>query len=388
MMPKPVRKPARKPKPKAKHLKPKWKLYQGDCLKVMRDMPDECVHTTVTSPPYWALRDYEHDEQHGSEDSLEEWLRVQVEVFEQVRRITRPDGTLWVNIGDNYVDGELVGQPWRLALALKDAGWILRADCIWAKPNPTPEPGGRRRPTLAHEYIFLFAKTRSYYYDEEAVREKSITKPRTYTRGPQQRHRNGDLKPDRIKPETLPTRGLRSVWSIPAGGKGAEGHFAAFPEKLPEICIKAGTSERGCCEVCGAPYVREMELTELGKKLLGKGWHDHEKDESRGQRTGGAKAVSQPLRVTKGWKPGCDCGLGVAPCRVFDPYAGGGTTGEVALALGRSFSGIELTDKWYQLARKHLAAGSSRGGQVTDDDLKVRAELGMMSDLEKKMFRA
>jgi site-specific DNA-methyltransferase (adenine-specific) len=376
--------------------KPKWKLHQGDCLKVMKDLPDECVHTTVTSPPYWGLRDYDDEEQHGLESTLEEWCETQVAVFEEVRRITRDDGTLWVNIGDNYVNGELVGQPWVLALALKQAGWVLRADCIWHKPNPMPEPGGRRRPTLAHEYIFLFAKSSNYYYDEEAVKEPQAGTAHSRGRKIKLEGATDTLDQGRRGPSLgtsggpgsateIGGRNRRSVWSIPSGGRGKDGHFAAFPEALPEVCVKAATSEKGCCESCGAPLKRKMEKTELGKKLLGKGWHDHEDDLGRGQRKA-APATTEALWRTVGWEPTCTCDVGTAPCRVFDPYAGSGTTGQVALRLGRSFTGIELTEKWYQLARRFLAAGSSQGGQVTAEDLQARAETGQMSALEKSLF--
>ena len=396
-MPKPVRKPSRKAKRKparkpvkGQTIKPSWTMHHGDCLQVTGDMPDECVHSVVTSPPYWALRDYGKDDQHGLEDTLEEWLGVQVAVFEQVRRILRPDGTLWLNIGDNYINGHLVGQPWALALAMKKAGWVLRADIVWSKPNPIPQPAGRRRPALSHEYIFLFAKqTTGYYFDDEAVKEKSESnaKPQgsrrvTYARGTPDEKNHFAVQGTELVP---PTRNLRTVWNIPAGGAAGEGHFAAFPERLPETCIKAGTSEHGCCEVCGKPYERILEKTELGEKLLGKEWHDRSDALGRGHRDAPPK-VDAALYRTAGWKAGCDCGGGVAPCRVFDPYTGSGTTGRVALSLGRSFTGIELNDDYFKLAQKRLIEGSSRGGQVSDEDLQTRSDLGQVTDLEKSLF--
>lgn len=371
-----LKKKKRIKKVKRKSFKPKWNMVLGDTLEGMRDLQDKCFHTVVTSPPYWGVRDYGEDEQHGLETTIEEWLEVQVAVFKEVHRILRDDGTLWVNIGDSYVGGEQVGQPWELALALKKSGWILRADCIWHKPNPMPEPGNRKRPTLAHEYVFLFVKSSSYYYDEEAVKTPSAVSgkiPRDKAMQKAAMRESGVLK------------ALRTVWSIPSGGQGKAGHFAAFPDKLPEICIKAGTSEKGCCAVCGVPLKRKMEKTALGEKLLGKAWHDHSEALVKGQRKAPGK-ITEPLWRTVGWEPQCSCAVQTAPCRVFDPYAGSGTTGTVALSLGRSFTGIELKEEWYHLARKRLTEGSSTGGRVTAKDLKTRADLGLMSDLEQTLF--
>ena len=381
----------KKRKKKVRTLKAKGVMYQGSCLKIMREIPSESVHCVVTSPPYWGLRDYDVKGQHGIEPSLEQWLDKMEKVFRQVRRILRPDGTCWVNIGDNYVKGELTGQPWELAFRMKSDGWILRSDCIWAKPNPTPEPGTRRRPTLAHEYIFQFVKTKDYYYDGEAIKE-----PQTGNAHPRGSKLSPPFEAAGIGHEgfaaktpyqgDLGGRGKRTIWTITSGGAGDEGHFAAFPDELPEICIKASTSERGCCIVCGAPMERVMELTELGKKILGKSWHDHKDDMIRGQRKT-PPAVSGPLRKTVGWKRTCDHdGFEAAPCNVFDPYAGRGTTGVVALRLGRNFTGIELKPEWYDLARKNLTEGASQAGVVTDEDLQTRSELGLMSDLERALF--
>lgn len=385
---KPKRKvPKRKLKPfRRKRIKPSWNMLPGNCLERMGDIPDGSVHTVITSPPYWGMRDYGVDEQHGLEETLDDWLDVQIGVFEQVRRILRDDGTLWLNIGDNYVGGELVGQPWALALAMKRAGWILRADIIWSKPNPIPQPS-RKRPSLSHEYIFLFVKSSNYFYDDFAVRERSLHAGLVQkTRKPVYRGKSGARSGGLPSQPTVPTsRNLRTVWSIPAGGQAQESHFAAFPERLPEICIKAGTSEKGCCEVCGAPWTRIIEKTELGQKLLGKEWHDRSEALKRGHRNAPPKAEGELYR-SAGWKPGCDCGLRLAPCRVFDPYAGTGTTGRVALSLGRSFTGIELNPEWYKAACKRLAEGSSRGGVVTEADLETRAQLGMMTDLERNLF--
>lgn len=383
------RKP-RKSKPRADVLyPPKWNMYHGDCIEKMKQIPDGSVHCVVTSPPYWALRDYDVEGQHGLEKDLETWLDKMVEVFNEVWRILRDDGTLWINIGDNYIDGELVGQPWELAFALKADGWILRSDCIWSKANPTPEPGGRKRPTLAHEYIFQFVKTKDYFYDEEAIKEPSKTKPGVAPKVTRSRGKPNSKVYVQAAGVVPVLRAKRTVWHIPSGGAGEEGHFAAFPEALPEVCIKASTSEHGCCVVCGAQYTRVMELTEHGKEVLGKGWHDHDHSNvrlHRGQESG-VPALKTPLRRQVGWEVSCGHGgFERAPANVMDLYAGSGTVGLVALRLGRSFVGIELNEDWYNLARKKMLRGQSQGGRVTDEDLQTRQELGLMTDLEASLF--
>ncbi len=183
---------------------PHGTLYQGDALAVLRTLPAESAHCCVTSPPYWGLRDYGAAGQMGLEKTLEQYVDCLAEVFAEVWRILRKDGTLWLNLGDVYtsnfgkrkrfdaagtkqsgnpasiampgrtVEGlppkNLIGLPWRVAFALQEMGWYLRCDCIWHKPNPMPE-SVRDRPTRAHEYLFLFSKSEKYHYDHEAVQE-------------------------------------------------------------------------------------------------------------------------------------------------------------------------------------------------------------------------
>jgi site-specific DNA-methyltransferase (cytosine-N4-specific) len=212
-------------------------LAEGDSRAVLASLPDGVFQTCVTSPPYWSLRDYSISGQIGLEASVEDYIRSLVEVFEQVGRVLKNDGTLWLNIGDSYTSGgrtwrapdkknrgramdirpptpdglkpkDLVGVPWRLAFALQAAGWYLRADIIWNKPNCQPE-SVKDRPTRSHEYLFLFSKSERYYYDIDAER------------GP-----NG--------------RNLRTVWDIPTQAC-RDAHFATFPLPLTEPCIKIGS---------------------------------------------------------------------------------------------------------------------------------------------------
>jgi DNA modification methylase len=153
-------------------------IHCGDALEVLQTLPADSVQCCVTSPPYWGLRDYGVAGQIGLEATVEEFLSRLVEVFREVRRVLRPDGTAWVNMGDSYSWGsgralkpkDLIGQPWALAFALRADGWYLRRDIIWHKPNPMPE-STRDRPTTAHEYLFLLSKSASYFYDADAIKE-------------------------------------------------------------------------------------------------------------------------------------------------------------------------------------------------------------------------
>ena len=217
-------------------------LICGDTASVLERLADRSVQTVVTSPPYWSLRDYGIDGQVGLEVSLTDYIKALTVIFDQVRRVLRDDGTLWLNVGDSYTSGgrtwrapdkkntaramstrpptpdglkpkDLVGVPWRLAFALQDAGWYLRSDVIWHKPNAQPE-SVKDRPTRAHEFVFLFSKSERYFYDVSAER------------GP-----NG--------------RQLRTVWDVKTQAvPEASGHFATFPEELIDPMIRL-TSRAG-----------------------------------------------------------------------------------------------------------------------------------------------
>lgn len=214
-------------------------LIIGDAKLVLQRVPDGVVQCCVTSPPYWSLRNYHIAGQIGLEPSLDDYIGNLVEVFEEVYRVLRNDGTLWLNIGDSYTSGgrkwrapdkknpvramdvrpptpkglkakDLIGVPWRLAFALQQAGWYLRADTIWHKPNCQPE-SVKDRPTRSHEYLFLFSKSERYLYNHEAVR------------GP-----NG--------------RNARTVWDINTKAY-PDAHFATFPPELVQPCIELGSQE-------------------------------------------------------------------------------------------------------------------------------------------------
>ncbi len=262
------------------------RILIGDCRDVLRSLPEGSVDCCVTSPPYWGLRDYGVDGQLGNERTYLEYVAHMVEVFREVRRVLRDDGTLWLNLGDCYAtdtkwggsSGEkngdqgggarrerklttglkpkdLVGIPWRVAFALQDDGWYLRSDIIWHKPNPMPE-SVRDRPTKAHEYLFLLSKSERYYYDAEAAAEKSTNRapgnvePHKYAKQYESGH--GEHRTaaglERIR-EAKETRNRRTVWTV--GSQPYSGaHFATFPPKLIEPCILAGCPAGGTVLDC------------------------------------------------------------------------------------------------------------------------------------------
>jgi DNA modification methylase len=310
-----------------------WNIMQGDCLEVLQTLPSESVNTCVTSPPYWGLRDYQVDGQLGLEATPEEYVAHMVEVFREVRRVLRDDGTLWLNLGDSYASGgkggggsfmnerrdaawqsrsevngwrspppglkhkDLVGIPWRIAFALQADGWYLRSDIIWAKPNPIPE-SVTDRPTKSHEYMFLLSKSPRYYYDHEAIKEEVAES--TAGRGPvsfggekgrnyrpevgDPNFRNGSEQWGRVSEYTDGKRNKRSVWTVstkPFSGA----HFATFPPDLIEPCILAGCPEGGT---------------------------------------------------------------------VLDPFNGAGTTGLVALRHNRDYLGIELNPEYVEMSKRRI----------------------------------
>lgn len=270
-------------------------ILVGDCIDMMSTLPDESVHTCVTSPPYYGLRDYGANGQIGLEETPAEFIARLVDVFREVRRVLRADGTMWLNMGDSYAgswgaqgrpqgDGQmsgrsvtsarqinehprfksgtgvrgremgmkpkdLMGMPWRLAFALQDDGWYLRQDIIWNKPNPMPE-SVRDRCTKSHEYIFLLSKSKKYYFDQTAIAEDALE-----PRGP------GNVSPIEALPGERPTdnsnirgslhkigprltRNKRTVWTVATRSfKGS--HFATFPPDLIRPCILAGAPRGG-----------------------------------------------------------------------------------------------------------------------------------------------
>lgn len=265
---------------------------EGDCREILPTLPAKSVRCCISSPPYWAQRSYlpdEHPAKHleiGQERTVKEYIATLVGVFRAVWRTLMSDGTLWLNLGDGYADdnscdragvksGDLIGLPWRVALALQADGWFLRSDTIWHKPNPKPE-SVRDRPTKSHEYLFLLSKKKHYFYDVDALRE-----PVTSTGGAcfgKQRHSTAGTgaQSRRLKSSSQRNHPLgknkRSVWSVPvACFPGA--HFAVFPADLIRPCILAGSkkgdtvldpfSGAGTTGVVAAELGRDAVLIEL-----------------------------------------------------------------------------------------------------------------------------
>jgi site-specific DNA-methyltransferase (adenine-specific) len=327
-------------------------IVNADAIEHLSQMADESVQCIVTSPPYFNQRDYGHDGQIGREASCGEFIERLVAVFHEASRVLRRDGDLWINVGDTYGLGkQLLGVPWRLALALQADGWLLRQDVIWHKPSPMPE-SVTDRCTKSHEYVFLFAKSPSYFYDAEAISEPSVIGKDRRNFGPQDK---GDVRSDGNHRGTYQcdgTRNRRSVWRIASRPyKGA--HFATMPPELAETCIKAGTSEHGCCPQCGTPWERITKRTKLKRPRPA----DYVKRTGEaGTGSSCANSVAGVAVKTLGWKQSCKCEPHEpVPCVVLDPFAGSGTTLAVAKSLGRWSVGIELNPEYIALAERRVA---------------------------------
>ncbi|EWC39612.1 DNA-methyltransferase [Stutzerimonas stutzeri] len=225
------------------------RIVVGDCLESLRGMASESANCCVTSPPYFGLRDYGMAGQIGLEEAPAAFIARLVEVFREVRRVLRDDGTAWVNMGDTYGKGkQLLGIPWRLAFALQDDGWILRQEIIWAKPNPMPE-SVLDRCTKSHEHIFLLSKSPQYYFDNEAIKEPAAESSLARLAQPTLAQQVGSARvPGKtngnMKAVGGEMRNKRSVWTVTTRPyKGA--HFATFPPELIRPCIRAGCQPNG-----------------------------------------------------------------------------------------------------------------------------------------------
>jgi DNA modification methylase len=370
-----------------------WEIRVGDVLDKLREMPAESVHCCITSPPYFGLRDYGVDGQIGLESSPEAFVAKMVDVFREVRRVLRADGTLWLNLGDSYSGGgrgnydvtstnkgnsaskglgrptcdglkakDLVGIPWWVAFALQADGWYLRSDIIWSKPNPMPE-SVTDRPTKAHEYLFLLTKSAHYFYDTEGAKEPAQSNHPSgngFKREARLSYRDdkGARGNDLQWTDVGGRRNRRTVWSVPTQ-PFKDAHFATFPPKLIEPCIQAGTSDYGCCVSCGSPYRRETKKVDSGRRQkMADGWDTGEGGHGTFHREGreaGRKDVPVMVTVTIGWNPACDCVPNTpVPCTVLDPFAGAATTLLVATQHGRSSIGIELNPEYAALAERRL----------------------------------
>ena len=375
----------------------------------------------------------------GLEPTLGEWVANIVAVMREVRRVLRDDGTVWLNLGDAYSNSSLVsrangigldgnqrhgsleaigktpsqpltianknlmGQPWRVAFALQDDGWILRSAIVWHKPNPMPE-SVTDRCTNAYEMVFLLVKSGSrtfwthmdgygsrtkpapdyrmvngkminmwrghdYFYDAESIRQPHAEGTiERFGKNPMQSSRQkfgdaGSVRANQSFHESTPNgliggANARNVWTIPTQGR-SDAHFATFPNELPRRAIMAGTSERGVCGECGSPWVRVVDRSTSFQSGSGKaGNPPNGKHRESVQSSSGSYDVRMGPSVstqTLGWQPTCGCNADIQPATVLDCFAGSGTTLAVAQALGRKSVGLDLNPEYLEIAKRYIS---------------------------------
>lgn len=365
-------------------------ILNGDCRATLKTLPDDHVHCVITSPPYWNKRSYLPKDsplaslEIGQEATPKIFIEKLVnEVFSEVWRVLRPEGTCWLNLGDGYAASghghgggsvsearqqqeacggykgrvpppcwglkrkDLMMLPHRLAMGLQEAGWWVRMDIVWHKLAPMVESVDDR-PTLAHEYLFILTKSERCFYDAHAIKEPWAEYERK--RRMRELAKDTEFFGQHDDPEIVieGLRNKRSVW--PLGPTCYTGdHHATFSPELVKPCILAGTSEKGCCAICGAPYQRIMEKAKGG--TIGKSYHDHQCAMQDG------KAFQEFARDAmrtyvppkhKGWAPTCTRSAGIVPCRVLDPFGGSGTVAQVANEYGRDSIMCELNPEYHE----------------------------------------
>ena len=404
----------------------------GDCREVLKTLPDKHFQTCITSPPYYGLRDYgtaswvggsencSHigdtlgnnrnfideggrgsnkaslstgdcikcgakrvDSQIGLEETPEQFVESLVNVFREVKRVLKDDGTLWLNLGDSYSSGgrttttnqsvrgdkdygvtrpppvegikpkDLFGIPWRVAFALQADGWYLRQDIIWHKPNPMPE-SVQDRCTKSHEYIFLLSKSPHYYFDNVAIKEETITFDNSNRDRDTTKLNNtpGRTKMAGLKTNQYETRNKRSVWTVNTKPY-KEAHFAVFPTDLIEPCVLAGSSAK-ICSGCGKSYRREMVTTDVPDRTV----RDHMVGVIPKRDKPSRMNSKDMLPLTKednGFVKQCECDTDhTEQDRIIDPFGGSGTTALVADRHNRDATVIELNEEYIEIAKNRL----------------------------------
>ena len=360
-------------------------IHTGDAAGTLAELPESSVHMVMTSPPYYGLRDYSVDGQIGLEESLDEYIEELVGVFREVRRVLRPDGSAWLNLGDSYDGGKnkmLV--PHRVAIALQDDGWIVRNDATWAKPNPMPQ-SVKDRLNDTTEQVFHLVSERDYWYDLDAIREPHAesTKARAENSGG-----SGGWNDDvggQTENKGLQTKEYRDQLD-PAGKNPGdvfevttkpfpEAHFAVYPPKLVEKPLKATCPPKVCAE-CGSPYNRDVERERVERNEPRGTERSEDADMAqsvdRSPVTNGSKyweRLKNRKTEFKGWTPTCDCDTDATePGIALDPFAGAGTTALVAKRHGRRFIGIDLNEEYVAMAQKRLGLTVDHPEHVRQDD--------------------
>jgi len=345
-------------------------VHTGDCLEVLGEMPADSVHMAMTSPPYWQLRDYGHDDQLGLEPTADEYVENIASVLDEVKRVLRADGSLWLNLGDTYDDKDLQQIPARVALECQRRGWTLRNRVTWVKPNPMPNSVKDRLNTTT-EAVFHLTPSKRYWYDLDAIREphETSTKPRQVEgAGAQDGAASAQVREDRDYTTACHPAGKNPGDVFEVTTKPfPDAHFAVYPPELCEKPIKA-TAPPQVCVKCGSPYEREVEREERGDNL-------GERDDPRVHEDSSANLAQAPNdweppeTEFKGWTPTCDCETDATePGVVLDPFAGAGTTLLKAKELGRRFVGIELNAEYADMARARIGLSPNDPANVRDDD--------------------
>lgn len=394
------------------------RILVGDVRERLAEIPNESIHCCITSPPYFGLRDYGASGQIGLEASPAAYIETLVSVFREVYRVLRKDGTLWLNLGSSYMGGgshqgdkslgnvdvsdsacscgscgicfvylamkalrfkqkDLMLIPDLAVLALQADGWYLRSEITWCKKSCMPE-SVNNRPTSATEKIFLLTKSSKYFYDADAVRdelsdwskqalEKGDKWQRKFTSKDASRQsgdtgtRAGANYGSKINPMG---RNMRNFWLL-GPEPFPEAHFATFVTEIPRRAILAGTSERGVCRKCNAPWAR---VTETEKRP---GSSPTRNDATSKRYTGALDRKDSDLErshsvsITIDWSSTCEHGaLTPIPATVLDPFFGAGTTGLVADQLGRDCIGIELNPTYAEMARKRIQQDAGMFGNV------------------------
>ena len=331
------------------------KILKGDCRKTLQSLPGKSINTCITSPPYWGLRDYGEGEQLGLEETPEAFVENLVEVFREVKRVLRDDGTVWLNLGDTFLPNKQLGCiPFKVAIALQQDGWILRQDIIWHKPNPMPE-SVTDRCTKAHEYIFLLSKNPNYYFDNETIKQpaKWIVGDDRGKRADTRRNKKGMNSMSGI---TKAKVNKRSVWTVTTKPfKGA--HFATFPKDLIEPCVLAGCPGKVCVD-CNEPYVRQVESKRLRRNELPKDDSRYRPNTYEGSYKDINGKADAGYTETKdlGLQKQCQCKSNETKSgTVLDPFGGSGTTAQVANGHNRDAILIELNEEYIEIAKQRIS---------------------------------